>query len=42
MGRAGRARFLGTWPPGGEIPRDLAPGRAKSRMGVIPRTPVFH
>ena len=25
-GRAGRARSLGIWPRGGEIPRDLAPG----------------
>ena len=25
-GRAGRARFLGIWPGGGEIPRGLAPG----------------
>ena len=25
-GRAGRARSLGIWPQGGEIPRDLAPG----------------
>ena len=24
-GRAGRARSLGIWPQGGEIPRDLAP-----------------
>ena len=30
-GRAGRARFLGIWPWGGEVPRVLAPGRARSR-----------
>ena len=35
-GRAGRARSLGIWPRGGEIPRELAPergGGAISRGG---------
>ena len=48
-GRAGRARFLGIWPWGGEIPRVLAPGRARSRCkrgggggggGEIPGSPA--
>ena len=35
MGCAGRARSLGIWPPGVEIPSDLARGG-----GEIPGTPV--
>ena len=39
-GRAGRARSLGIWPRGGEIPRDLAPGgEITGGGGEIPGTP---
>ena len=41
-GRAGRARSLGIWPAGGEIPRDLAPGgRNPWDNGSVPYLQLF-